>query len=75
MKVTADREVCVGAGMCVLTAPDLFDQDEDDGRVRVLVPEPAGARQEAAREAERLCPSRAVRVAGPAPAPPDDPGT
>ncbi|MDA2803806.1 hypothetical protein O4U47_04720 [Nocardiopsis sp. LSu2-4] len=28
--------------MCVLTAPDLFDQDEDDGRVRVLTPEPAG---------------------------------
>ena len=28
MKVIADRDVCIGAGMCVMTAA-IFDQDED----------------------------------------------
>lgn len=61
MRVTADRDVCVGAGMCALTAPDAFDQD-DDGVVIVLRPSPGPGEQEAAREAELLCPSGAVRV-------------
>lgn len=74
MRVTADREVCIGAGMCVLSAPDVFDQDEDDGRVRVLTSEPVAERHGVVREAERLCPSRAVRVTEAEPAPLDDPG-
>jgi ferredoxin len=28
VKVVADRDVCIGAGMCVMTA-GLFDQGED----------------------------------------------
>ena len=28
MKVIADRDVCIGAGMCVVAA-GIFDQDED----------------------------------------------
>ncbi|WP_326701401.1 (4Fe-4S)-binding protein [Streptomyces sp. NBC_01754] len=61
MRVTADREICVGAGLCALTAPEVFDQDED-GVVTVLAAEPAGEGREAALEAGRLCPSGAVRV-------------
>ncbi|MEU7153989.1 ferredoxin [Streptomyces sp. NPDC045470] len=61
MKVTADRAVCVGAGMCALTAPDVFDQDED-GIVTVLVPEPGDDHRDAALEAGMLCPSGALRV-------------
>ena len=33
--VHADRDVCIGAGMCVLTAGAVFDQD-DDGIVVLL---------------------------------------
>ncbi|MFD7668150.1 ferredoxin [Streptomyces sp. NPDC059788] len=61
MKVTADRTVCVGAGMCALTAPAVFDQDED-GIVTVLVAEPDDGDRDAAREAGFLCPSGAVKV-------------
>ena len=43
MRVTADRDVCIGAGMCVLTAPAVFDQSDDDGLVEVLVEAPAEA--------------------------------
>ncbi|MCW2903784.1 MAG: hypothetical protein JWO67_6049 [Streptosporangiaceae bacterium] len=61
MRVTADRRICVGAGMCVLTAPEIFDQD-DDGLVKVLRPAPDDSEQAAAREAAHLCPSGAVRI-------------
>jgi ferredoxin len=62
MKIEVDREVCCSSGMCVLTAPDLFDQDEDDGRVVVLVAEPPEESQDLARQAAQLCPSRAITV-------------
>lgn len=62
MRVTADRGVCVGAGLCALTAPEVFDQD-DDGVVTVLAADPGDDDLAAAREAGMLCPSGAVRVA------------
>jgi ferredoxin len=62
MRVTVDRERCIGAGMCVLTAPVVFDQDEEDGRVVLLVTDPPEELQDAVRQAERLCPSGAIAV-------------
>ncbi len=58
MKIAADRNVCIGAGMCVVTAPDVFDQD-DDGLVVLLTEE---TDDPAAREAVGLCPSGALRL-------------
>lgn len=57
MKITADRDVCIGAGLCVVSDPAAFDQD-DDGIVLVLAEDP----DDAAREAVSLCPSGALRV-------------
>lgn len=62
MRIHADRDVCVGAGMCALTAPDVFDQDEADGRVIVLNGTPAQSNQDAVAEAVELCPSGALTV-------------
>jgi len=62
LKIEVDAENCVGAGQCVLVAPEVFDQD-DDGVVVVLpgtLTDPVG--QKAAREAAVLCPSRALRL-------------
>ena len=61
MKIAADRDVCIGAGLCVGTSETVFDQD-DDGIVLVLVEAPDGAAADAAREAASLCPSGALRV-------------
>jgi ferredoxin len=61
MRVTADREVCIGAGLCALTAPGVFDQD-DDGLVKVLQANPDGDDGSAAREAGNVCPSGAVQI-------------
>jgi ferredoxin len=63
VRVTADRDVCIGAGMCVLTAPAVFDQSEDDGLVEVLVEAPDASDAAAVRDAVKLCPSGALRVA------------
>jgi ferredoxin len=62
MRVTADRNVCIGAGLCALTAPEIFDQD-DDGLVTVLKSDPEDDAQPAAREAVSLCPSGAIQIA------------
>ncbi|QVQ53778.1 (4Fe-4S)-binding protein [Spiractinospora alimapuensis] len=62
MRVTADTRVCVGAGMCVLTVPEVFDQSDEDGLVRVLLPDPRERVRDAVVEAVRLCPSRALAI-------------
>ena len=61
MKVAADRDTCIGAGMCVLTAPAVFDQD-DDGIVTLLAEDVDAEPADAARRAITLCPSGALRV-------------
>jgi ferredoxin len=62
MRVTVDRERCASAGMCALTAPEVFDQSEDDGRVVLLAAEPPTAHHAKVRQAAMLCPSQAIAV-------------
>jgi ferredoxin len=62
MRLAVDTERCVGAGMCALTAPELFDQD-DDGTVVVLVGGPVATQwQSLAVQAAERCPSGAIRL-------------
>jgi ferredoxin len=62
VKITADRDVCISAGNCVMVAGAVFDQDED-GIVVVLVDDVPEDEQDHAREAVKLCPSQALRIA------------
>jgi ferredoxin len=62
MKIEADTDVCIGAGMCALTLPEMFDQSEEDGTVVLLRPDPPEGMEEKARRAVTLCPSGAIRV-------------
>ncbi|WXH12659.1 ferredoxin [Microbacterium sp. LBN7] len=62
MSITVQSDACVGAGQCALVAPDVFDQD-DDGIVMLLEPDPQGSDLEAATRAVRLCPARAISLA------------
>ncbi|HVW44659.1 MAG TPA: (4Fe-4S)-binding protein [Amycolatopsis sp.] len=60
MRIVADKGVCVGAGQCVLTDPEVFDQSDDDGTVIVLVENPAD--EDKARTAVHVCPSGALSL-------------
>ena len=62
MRVRADRDVCIGAGVCVMTAEGVFDQDEAEGLVVVLTPEVAPEHAAAAARAVAACPSGALRL-------------
>jgi ferredoxin len=62
VRIVADRDVCVGAGMCALTTPELFDQDVDEGLVVVKSEYVEGEQLEAAREAVGHCPSGALSL-------------
>lgn len=62
MKITVDQTKCVGAGQCVLAAPDVFDQRDDDGIVMLLDATPPPSAHQAVREAAQLCPALAIHV-------------
>ncbi|MGW7688461.1 ferredoxin [Streptomyces asiaticus] len=65
MQIQADTERCVGAGMCALTAPALFDQSDDDGTVVLLTGGRCGHQAaDAARAAVASCPSGALALTG-----------
>ncbi|MGO4443692.1 ferredoxin [Mycobacterium sp. 2YAF39] len=61
MIIVGDREICMGAGVCVVTADKTFEQD-DDGIV-LLTSDHVSAREEkVVRNAVRMCPSGALRI-------------
>ncbi|MFF4950488.1 ferredoxin [Streptomyces chattanoogensis] len=62
MRIHADQEKCCGAGSCVLAAPDVFDQRDEDGIVVVLDAEPPAELHDAVREAVAICPAAAISV-------------
>jgi ferredoxin len=59
MRVTADRELCVGSGACEMLAPDVFEVS-DDGVVQVLQDRPDD--EESVRQAAQQCPTRALSI-------------
>lgn len=62
MRITIDESRCIAAGQCVLNAPELFDQRDEDGIVELLVSDPPEAEQPAARLAAQLCPAQVITI-------------
>ena len=64
MRIILDEDTCIGAGQCVLAAPDVFDQRDEDG-IAVLLDETPGEDQRAAVEdAAVRCPALAIALEG-----------
>ena len=61
MRVAGDREICMAAGVCVMTADAVFDQDAD-GIVVLIADQVPGGNENIARNAVRMCPSGALRI-------------
>lgn len=64
MQVTVKPDVCIGAGQCVLAAPEVFDQDHD-GVVQLLVAEPEHDLHQDVRLAAARCPVEAIGLVEP----------
>ncbi|HEX6347444.1 ferredoxin [Umezawaea sp.] len=64
MKVSVDEDRCCGAGSCVLVAPDVFDQRDEDGVVVLLDDRPGEHLHDAVREAAGVCPAAAITLDG-----------
>lgn len=62
VKVTVDQDKCCGAGQCVMLAPEVFDQREEDGVVLLLAATPAEDQTDAVRDAAAVCPSAAITI-------------
>jgi ferredoxin len=62
MKVTVDQDKCCGAGTCVLLAPDVFDQRDEDGIVVLLDEQPPEELHPIVREAASVCPAAAISL-------------
>ena len=63
LPVTIDPDLCIGSGECVRIAPDAFALDEAAG-VSVPLPGAAAADPRRLEEAERNCPTGALRRLG-----------
>jgi ferredoxin len=62
MDVELDEPKCVAAGQCVLAAPDVFDQRDEDGVAVLLDDQPDPDLLDGVREAAALCPAAAIRL-------------
>ncbi|MBM3693435.1 MAG: ferredoxin [Actinobacteria bacterium] len=59
MRITVDRELCMGSGNCQFWAPGVFDID-DDGVAVVL--DPAAAPEDRVVLAADGCPTKAITI-------------
>ncbi|WP_454857204.1 ferredoxin [Promicromonospora soli] len=62
MKVVVEEPRCVAAGQCVLLAPEVFDQRDDDGIVVLLEESPGPELHDAVRESAVACPAAAIHT-------------
>ena len=61
IRIEVDRDLCIGSGDCVDSAPKVFELD-DDGKAIVL--DPDGAATDDVVDAARNCPVTAIFVIG-----------
>ncbi|WP_432001700.1 ferredoxin [Streptomyces sioyaensis] len=60
MRITIDREACIGSGLCALIAPAVFDQNDDDGLVELLDEGPLTDPVGTVKDAVQRCPAAAL---------------
>jgi len=62
MQISIDFDKCCGAGQCVLAAPEVFDQRDEDGIVLLLDSDPPTEEYENVHQAAAVCPAAAIEV-------------
>lgn len=62
MEIAIHESKCVSGGQCVLVAPEVFDQRDEDGVVILLNAAPDPDLHEPVREAAATCPAAAITL-------------
>jgi ferredoxin len=62
MKVIVDQNACASSGNCVMNAPEVFDQRDDDGVVVLLNEHPTAEQYDGAVRAAAACPAQAIQI-------------
>lgn len=62
MKVIVDPGRCEGQAVCVGLVPAVFELDDDDEVVRIVVDEVPATHEKLVRKAVRKCPMAALRI-------------
>ncbi len=63
MKITVDRDVCEGLGMCEAMASDYFELDDDD-EMQILDDAPPESDRAHVHAAVQACPVLALTLSG-----------
>ncbi|XVV17627.1 ferredoxin [Actinoplanes sp. CA-131856] len=62
MKVAVERDACIGAGNCAMTAPTVFDQDPEEAVVILLTDSPPESDRDLIQQAVDRCPAAVIRL-------------
>lgn len=62
IRVEVHTDRCIGSGVCVLVAGQVFDQRDDDGVVVLLDERPVEQHHAAVHEAAARCPASVIEV-------------
>jgi ferredoxin len=62
LSVEVDQQICIGAGQCVLAAPGVFTQRDDDGVVELLDNHPPLSLLSQVEDAVDGCPAQAIKA-------------
>lgn len=57
MKITVNKELCIGAGTCTVIAPEVFEFDDN---LKAQVKDPNGASEDLIIDAAKSCPVLAI---------------
>ena len=60
MKVTVDRDACIGCGLCAGICPEVFEMDEEN--IAKVIAQPDASTEASAKEAADSCPVSAISV-------------
>ncbi|WP_082978970.1 ferredoxin [Arthrobacter sp. B6] len=61
MRAVVDPQICASSGLCEMTLPEVFQQDDIDGRAHA-VRDPRPDEEAQAQEAADMCPARAIKL-------------
>jgi ferredoxin len=63
MRVHVDHSKCALHGQCEITAPAIFEIDDEGDSLVILVPEPDESMRDLVEDAADACPTNAISIA------------